>query len=553
MKQKIWSLPVATMLILAVGIAVNLTFALDSRSMLERVGNVAYPSLTYVQTLKADLDSVQENFTNAVSAADKKSLALASRKAAKFKRELALFAAIPGQADLANKIQSQFDTYFNAAEEAASITLQMKAGEVGDAVRKMQPTLEALTETLKTSQVMDEKRLQSDLSASRAYLDRGLLINVITAILIIAVLVLVSYLIIASVLRQLGGEPEYVKAIVEKVAGGDLSTNIVVPDKDQSSLLFATKTMQQNLSGILAGIRDAVDTVNSAAAQMAQGNMQLSERTESQASNLEQTSASTEQLLSTIKQTADNAKQANQLTVIATEVAGKGGEAVNAVVATMSEISTSSGKIVDIIGVIDGIAFQTNILALNAAVEAARAGDHGRGFAVVAAEIRALAHRSATAAKEIKTLIGEAVGKVDAGSKQVQLAGANMNDIVDSAQKVMLIMKEISSATMEQSMGVDQVNQAVTQLDGMTQQNAALVEQATAATESLQTQARQLAHAVSLFKVAEGGRINTHSALSAQRLDRPRPVTKPASWNVATAKRKINTSTGHASDDWAEF
>ena len=552
MKQKIWSLPIVTILIFAVGLAVNMISASQTRTLLDQVGKVDYPVLAHVQLLGEELNGIQENFTNTVSAADKKGLELASQKAAIFKNEVNIVAAIAGQAALAKQIQTQFDTYYQAAEDAVSIMLGIKMGDVGESVQKMQPALDVLKATLKISEDAAEKEFQSGLSTSQAELDRSILVNAITAALIVGLLVLVSYLVISSILRQLGGEPEYAKTIVERVAGGDLSTAIELPGKDRSSLLFAMKTMQHSLAGMVADIRGAVETVNSAAAQMSQGNMQLSERTESQASSLEETSASTEELLSTIKQTADNAKRANQLTANATDTAGKGGQAVGAVVVTMSEISASSRKIVDIIGVIDGIAFQTNILALNAAVEAARAGEQGRGFGVVAAEVRLLAQRSATAAKEIKTLIGESVGKVDAGTKQVHLAGSTMNDIVASVQQVNEITAQISHAASEQSTGVDQVNQAIMQLDNMTQQNAALVEEASAAMESLQTQARQLAHTVSVFNLGERSVERTPPATTIEPAARPSAVSKLAK---RTAQSSVSQTTPrrHSTDDWAEF
>jgi methyl-accepting chemotaxis protein len=255
------------------------------------------------------------------------------------------------------------------------------------------------------------------------------------------------------------------------------------------------------LKEIIGQIRDATDTITTASKEIASGNTDLSQRTEEQASSLEETAASMEELTATVKQNADNAKQANQLAHSASSVAEKGGAVVQQVVGTMSSINESSRKIVDIISVIDGIAFQTNILALNAAVEAARAGEQGRGFAVVAAEVRNLAQRSAAAAKEIKHLIDDSVGKVDEGSKLVGQAGATMEEIVNAVKRVTDIMSEISAASAEQSSGIEQVNQAITQMDEVTQQNAALVEEAAAAAESLEEEAHSLSAAVSVFKL----------------------------------------------------
>ncbi|MFM9436300.1 methyl-accepting chemotaxis protein, partial [Janthinobacterium sp. CG_23.3] len=290
--------------------------------------------------------------------------------------------------------------------------------------------------------------------------------------------------------------------VAQKVAAGELTSHVEVTGKDETSaLLRALKEMNESLVKTVTDVRAGTETITIASREIASGNADLSSRTESQASSLEQTASSMEELTSTVKQNADNARQANQLAVSASSVAVKGGSVVSQVVSTMGSIKDSSRKIVDIIGVIDGIAFQTNILALNAAVEAARAGEQGRGFAVVASEVRNLAQRSAGAAKEIKQLIGDSVDKVDAGSKLVDEAGQTMDLIVTSIKQVADIMGEITAATLEQSNGIEEVNQAITQMDEMTQQNAALVEQAAAAAESMQEQSLKLAQAVSIFKL----------------------------------------------------
>jgi methyl-accepting chemotaxis protein len=290
--------------------------------------------------------------------------------------------------------------------------------------------------------------------------------------------------------------------VAETVAAGDLTSRIDASAKDETGrLLQALQNMNDNLVNIVGQVRGGTDTIATASSQIAAGNLDLSSRTEQQASALEETASSMEELTSTVKQNADNARQANQLAVSASAVAVKGGNVVSQVVDTMASINESSKRIVDIIGVIDGIAFQTNILALNAAVEAARAGEQGRGFAVVASEVRNLAQRSAAAAKEIKTLIGDSVNKVDTGTKLVDQAGATMDEIVESVRRVTDIMGEITAASQEQSSGIEQVNQAISQMDQATQQNAALVEEAAAAAGSLQDQASKLAQVVSVFRL----------------------------------------------------
>jgi methyl-accepting chemotaxis protein len=310
-----------------------------------------------------------------------------------------------------------------------------------------------------------------------------------------------SVLVVRNIERSIGGTPEQAAEIAHSIAGGHLEVQVATRPGDESSLLYAMKTMRDNLAGIVSRVRAGTETIATASNEIAAGNIDLSSRTEQQASSLEETAASMEELTSTVKQTADNARHANELAVSASRIAQHGGEVVGQVVGTMTVINESSKKIVDIISVIDGIAFQTNILALNAAVEAARAGEQGRGFAVVASEVRNLAQRSAAAAKEIKVLIGDSVEKVDAGAKLVDQAGTTMGSIVDSVERVAAIIGEIMNATQEQTSGIAEINTAVTQMDQVTQQNAALVEEAAAASESMQQQAAQLAQVVSVFQL----------------------------------------------------
>ena len=311
-----------------------------------------------------------------------------------------------------------------------------------------------------------------------------------------------GWLLTRSITRPLG----HAVGLARQVASGDLTARIDVESRDEvGALLASLKTMNASLLQTVTQVRAGTETIVTASQQIATGNLDLSSRTEEQASSLEETASSMEELTSTVRQNADNAREANVLARNASQIAAHGGEVVSQVVATMASINESSKKIGDIIAVIDGIAFQTNILALNAAVEAARAGEQGRGFAVVASEVRNLAQRSAGAAKEIRALITDSVAKVDAGGRLVDDAGATMQEIVQGITRVTDIMSEIASASAEQTVGIEQVNEAITQMDSVTQQNAALVEEAAAAAASLENQAAELARLVSVFKVDDGG------------------------------------------------
>ncbi len=350
-----------------------------------------------------------------------------------------------------------------------------------------------------TAFMIQQSAQMVEAAAADFSMDRNLLIGI--CLLSFLVAGIAGVLITRNLTRTLGGEPDVLGKAMRRVADGDLSVPINVAPGDDVSVMAAAARMQSSLSSVVSTVRSKSEYVATASAQIAQGNQDLSGRTELQASALQQTAATMQQLDSTVRNNADSAKQANQLALGASAVAAQGGEVVGQVVSTMQDISDSSRKIGDIIGVIDGIAFQTNILALNAAVEAARAGEQGRGFAVVASEVRSLAQRSAEAAKEIKTLIGRSVEQVEQGTTLVDQAGKTMDEIVGSIQRVSDIVAEITSASIEQSSGVQQVGDAVSQMDQATQQNAALVEESAAAAESLKDQAEQLVQAVAVFKL----------------------------------------------------
>jgi methyl-accepting chemotaxis protein len=375
-----------------------------------------------------------------------------------------------------------------------------------------------------------------------------------------AVALVLGTIVAIWITRSITGPLRQAVDVARTVATGDLSARIEAHSTDETGqLLQALRDMNEALVNIVGEVRSGTETIASASQQIASGNADLSSRTEEQASSLEETASSMEELTSTVKQNADNARQANQFAVSASEVAEKGGAVMAEVVDTMGAINESARKIVDIIAVIDGIAFQTNILALNAAVEAARAGEQGRGFAVVASEVRSLAQRSATAAKEIKLLIDNSVDKADAGSRLVDQAGTTMRDVVESIRRVADIMGEISAASQEQTDGIGQVQLAISQMDQATQQNAALVEEAAAASESLREQAAKLSHTVSVFRLG-GAHERTAPVPAVQPKQtmpaiappmRKKPVA-PAKTPAAPSRAKPLASAG-VDDEWQEF
>ena len=417
------------------------------------------------------------------------------------------------QGDTGNKLMAEVartrELYRNARAE---LLKKKKAGEDISALidRDLRPLADSYLKSLEAV----SKRTAETLLLSQAETDSvgtaGQWMLGIGAAVAVALGMLFAFMAARSITVPLRRAVESAQAIAE----GDLATDIKVTGKDETAqLLQALSAMKANLARIVGDVRQGSEGVSTASAEIAQGNHDLSARTEQQASALEETAASMEELSSTVRQNADNAKQANQLAINAATVAVKGGEVVAQVVDTMKGINDSSKKISDIISVIDGIAFQTNILALNAAVEAARAGEQGRGFAVVASEVRSLAGRSADAAKEIKTLINDSVQRVAHGTALVDQAGVTMTEVVGSIRRVTDIMGEISAASVEQSQGVSQVGEAVTQMDQATQQNAALVEEMAAAASSLKSQAQELVQTVAVFKLAQAqGNFTDHSA-----------------------------------------
>jgi methyl-accepting chemotaxis protein len=407
------------------------------------------------------------------------------------------------EAKLIDALSKGWTAYQKAAQQVLALGREKKqtdAADISDGAASM-----ALDETMGALTALVKFNFDgADASAQRAKTTYKLAVTTVASLLGVALVVgaVLAFFITRSLIGQLGGEPAQAVAVARAVAGGDLTTAIHLRPGDEVSLMACLREMQSGLASAVRQVREGSEYVATSSAQIATGNQDLSGRTEQQASALQQTAATMEQLGTTVRHNADSARQANGLAQGAAEVATRGGQVVGQVVETMRGINESSRKIADIISVIDGIAFQTNILALNAAVEAARAGEQGRGFAVVAAEVRNLAQRSAEAAKEIKALIGTSVDRVEQGTALVDQAGHTMEEIVAAIGRVSAIVGEISSASVQQSSGVSQVSEAVTQMDQATQQNAALVEESAAAAESLKQQAQQLVQAVAVFRLA---------------------------------------------------
>ena len=500
-RSRIWMLPLLAIAIFAVGIATVLAFSARTSKSIEELGTVDYPYLDATTQFTSQLETLGATIQGAVAEGEKKRLDEATDKAVGLRKTIASIKAIPGKAGAGEALGKLFEAYLTASTDTAQMFLGTKIGDQAAAVAAMQSSQKALEANLKSMRDGARNRFDSGLSGSQGGVAASLYATLASALLVVVGLGIGSYFVIGSVWRQLGGEPEYARNVMRRIAAGDLSQVIKVQPSANNSLLAAVRDMSGGLSAIVGEVRSGSSRMRSAAQEIALGNQNLSERTEKQAASLERTTARMHQLTQTVQSNATNAHQASDLASTASVVASRGGAVVSQVVSTMNEINASSKKISDIIGVIDGIAFQTNILALNAAVEAARAGEQGRGFAVVAGEVRNLAQRSAAAAKEIKTLISASVDRVESGSKLVRDAGSTMIEIVESVARVATFINEITVAAADQSRGIGEVNDDVSQLGEMTQRNAALVEEAAAAAASMEQQSEGLESAVATFKL----------------------------------------------------
>ncbi|MBI5910506.1 MAG: MCP four helix bundle domain-containing protein [Betaproteobacteria bacterium] len=570
------SLAFAAVLLLLVAVAVVGGSALSgTKARTEVITQENNVKISQAVSLRGDLNLVARSVRNVILYHEPQLRAQQKERIANARKDYdekfkALGALIRSEA--AKKLYAEIEANRAATRPELNKVMELaEAGKEKEAVDLLRDKVQGMQgkwfDSIQAMIDLQEKQNAESVAAMNTEYTRA--VQMLIGISIVAVLlgVLFAWWVTRSITRPLG---EAV-GVAQKVAAGDLTSTVEVNSKDETGVLLqALKDMNESLKKIVGEVRSGSEAIGSGTKQIASGNADLSQRTEEQASSLEETASSMEELTSTVKQNAENAKQANQLALGASAVAVKGGEVVGQVVTTMSSINESSKKIVDIIGVIDGIAFQTNILALNAAVEAARAGEQGRGFAVVASEVRNLAQRSAAAAKEIKALIGDSVDKVGAGTKLVDEAGKTMEEIVTSVKRVTDIMSEITAASQEQSAGIEQVNQAITQMDEVTQQNAALVEESAAAAESLEEQAQNLETVVAVFNIGKATAVTAvnRSAEVAHKAEKParppaerRGPSRPP--NVARlpgkaaavqpAAPRARVAAGGGKEQWEEF
>jgi len=510
---------VLVLMLILTGVAISRMSFINTS--LNEIVNGDTPKLRLVNTMRDLVRHQSVTVRDVVMQEDfafkKKELALAKQSRATYQtaaNQLAGLLTDPANKAALVKIGTLDAKVKTEVDKAIDLSLSGDVAGAGDAIRdRVRPAQVELIDALDTLLARLEARAKdSALTAGRTYTQAW---QAMAGVGVLALLVgaVAAFLITRSLLKQLGGEPTYAAEIAGRIAAGDLAVEVRTDAGDHTSLLYAMREMRDSLVRIVSEVRTGTDMIDTAAGEIAAGNLDLSSRTEQQSSALEETASSMEELTSIVKQNADNAHQANDLASSATDIARRGGDVVQEVVQTMGAINDSARKIVDIIGVIDGIAFQTNILALNAAVEAARAGEQGRGFAVVATEVRNLAQRAGAAAKEIKTLINDSVDKVNSGARLVDEAGATMGDIVASVKRVSGIIGEIAAASQEQAHGIAQVNQAIAQMDAVTQQNAALVEEAAAASGAMQDQASRLSQVVSVFTLTTAAPASTVPAI----------------------------------------
>jgi methyl-accepting chemotaxis protein len=499
-KHRVWLLPIMTAAIVALGIAVNSHFASRTSAALKSVEHVQYPTVQALRVMRANVLDIQELLQGAVAEGDVVVIASADQHALDVHRTLQELVRFDDNG-FGPGLQAAFDSYYSQATTATRILLGKQDGDSTIAIAEMQKSSAALLALLQQSQEQAVNDFRALLADGTQNVERTLMVSLGLGLVMILALGAGSWVLIGSVYRSLGGEPEVAVATVRSIAAGDFTTVVNLRSGDDTSLLHGIEALRQRLGTLIQDVRRTSRTVDTAATDITSGIENLRARTSDQAANLEETAQSMEEITLTVKRNADNAHTANQLASEARNQAERGGNVAGRAVAAMTEINTSSRRIADIIGVIDEIAFQTNLLALNAAAEAARAGEQGRGFAVVASEVRNLAQRSATAARESKQLIRDSVAKVQDGSRLVDESGRHLNDIVAAAKKVADIIGEISFASQQQANGLDQVNRAIMQMDEFTQRNAEMAQQTSSVAGSMTSQAKALTDLISLFKI----------------------------------------------------
>jgi len=502
-RTKIWMLPLAASAIFLVGLIASQLVGRATQASLATLQEVDNPYLESVLRVQRDVEQLGLTLQSAASEGDPGKIDEIKPILADAAKALSSSASLQGKVDDSNALKKVFDEWQTAAVNTTRAMLNKQ--DFAALVPAMQAKQGALDQLLKAQEAAARTALQERFTSVQGGVQRNSLLSALTGLMVLIVLGLTSHRVIVSVWSDLGGEPTVLRDLVHRMADGALNVVVPVEQGDTRSLSASVATLTQRLHDTVSTIRDATDSIATASSEIAYGNQDLSGRTEQTASSLQATAGALTELTGSVRLNADLAHTANDLAGQAAAAADRGSNIVSSVVTNMDEINTSSRRINEIIGVIDGIAFQTNILALNAAVEAARAGEQGRGFAVVAAEVRNLAQRSATAAREIKGLIHASSEKVDSGTRLVKDAGQAMQEISTGVEKFTRMISDISAATREQSAGIGAINQSVSSLDSATQQNAALVEEAAAAAESLKLQAGRLAESVAVFRLDQPG------------------------------------------------